>query len=119
MTSHKEDNILTVALVNIHGQTGLSQPKQKQIETFLQKNDIDILHLQEINIVDDTFRNCNFINSSYNILHNNSPTKYGTASLVRSELSPKNIRLDLEGRVIVFDIGQFTTSNFCVHSEGQ
>ena len=60
MTSHKEDNILTIALVNIHGQTGLSQPKQKQIETFLQKNDIDMLHLQEIDIVDDTFRNCIF-----------------------------------------------------------
>ena len=46
----------------------------------------------------------------------NTPTKYGTASLVRSELTPDNIRFDLKGRAIVFDIGQFTTSNINLHS---
>ena len=71
-------------------------------------NDIDILHLQEINIVDDTFRNCNFINSSYNILHNNSHTKYGTASLIKSDLEADNLVLDTDGRVFIFDIVNLT-----------
>ena len=105
MTFQKEDNTLTIALVNIHGQTGLNQPKQMQIQTFLQQNEIDILHLQEINILDDSFRNCNFINSSYNILHNNSPTKYGTASLIKSDLKADNMVCDSDGRVLIFDVG--------------
>ena len=55
MTAQVEENILTVALVNIHGQSGLDQAKQMQIETFIIQNKIDILHLQEINIVEDSF----------------------------------------------------------------
>ena len=116
MIAPEENNILTLALVNIHGQTGLSLSKQKQIETFLQQNDIDILHLQEINILEDTFRNCSLINSSYNILHNNSPTKYGTASLIKSDLEADNLVLDSEGRVIIFDVGNLTFGNLYLPS---
>ena len=111
MTALEEESILTVALMNIHGQSGLNHAKQMQIETFLSHNDIDVLHLQEIDIVEDTFRNCNFISSSYNILTNNSPTKYGTASLVKSDLYVENIVCDTEGRALIFDIGKFTHGN--------
>ena len=111
MTALEEESILTVALMNIHGQSGLNHAKQMQIETFLHQNDIDVLHLQEIDIVEDSFRNCNFISSSYNILTNNSPTKYGTASLVKSDLYVENIVCDTEGRALIFDIGKFTLGN--------
>ena len=54
MPDQNHSNILNVALVNIHGQSGLDKSKQMQIETFLQHNNFDILHLQEINILEDT-----------------------------------------------------------------
>ena len=111
-----DSSILIVAFINVRGQSGLSESKQKQIEAFTRVNKYDIVHLQEAHIEDDTFSNCDFITSSYNIITNNSPSKYGTASLVRSELTVENIRFDLEGRVIVFDIGHFTTSNIYLHS---
>ena len=116
MTAQVEENILTVALVNIHGQSGLDQAKQMQIETFIIQNKIDILHLQEINIVEDSFRYCNFISSCYNIISNNSPTKYGTASLIKSDLSAENIVCDSEGKVIIFDIGNITLGNLYLPS---
>ena len=116
MTAPAEENILTVALVNIHGQSGLSQSKQMQIETFIIQNKIDILHLQEINIVEDSFRYCNFISSCYNIISNNSPTKYGTASLIKSDLSAENIVCDTEGRILIFDVGKFTLGNLYLPS---
>ena len=116
MNSSRKENILTLALVNIHGQTGLNQSKQMQIETFLHHHKIDILHLQETNILDDTFRNCNLINSSYNILINNSPTKYGTATLIKSDLEAVNLVVDAEGRVLIFDIGNITFANLYLPS---
>ena len=73
---------LVVAYMNIRGQTGLDISKQKQIETFINIYKPDILNLQEINISEDTFENCDAINSSYNIISNNAANKYGTASLV-------------------------------------
>ena len=94
MTDKQEKNILTVAFLNIRGQSGLSLVKQKQIEAFAKFNNCDIVHLQESHIEEDTFSNCDFLNSSYNIIENNSPSKYGTASLVKSELSVENIRSD-------------------------
>ena len=102
---------LLVAYLNIRGQTGLNISKQKQIESFIQLHKPDILNLQEINVSEDTFENCDFINSSYNIISNNASNKYGTASLVSSELQTSNIKVDTEGRSIVFDIENVTFSN--------
>ena len=116
MNLQKEDNILTIALVNIHGQTGLTLSKQMQIETFLQHNKIDILHLQETNILEDTFNNCNLISSSYNIISNNSPTNYGTACLIKSDLEAENLIYDSGGRVIIFDIANLTFGNLYLPS---
>ena len=66
---------LNLAYFNIRGQTGLNLSKQLQIENFLKTNNIDIASCQEINIVKETFQDCDFINSSYNIISNNASNK--------------------------------------------
>ena len=105
------ENTVTTAFLNCRGQTGLSLSKQLQIENFLQINEIDILHLQETHIDNETFSECNFISSNYNIIQNNSSTKYGTSSIVRSSLSMENIILHESGRIILFNIGDLTFGN--------
>ena len=67
--------------------------------------------MHEINISEDSFSNCYTISSFYNLLSKNSPTKYGTASLVRSDLIPENILLDSNGRAIVFNMINLTMAN--------
>ena len=110
------ENILTIAYMNIRGQSSLSVVKQLQIEAFAKNNHCDIINLQEAHIESETFSTCDFIQSSYNIIDNNSRNKYGTASLVKSELKIENIKNDLEGRVILFDIGDMTFGNFYLPS---
>ena len=107
---------IVVAYLNIHGQTGLSFSKQKQIEDFIKANDIDILNCQEINIEENSFKVSPFITSSFNILQNNAINKYGTAVLVKNEFKVENIKTDISGRGIVFDIGSFTFGNFYLPS---
>ena len=102
---------IVVAYINIRGQTGLDFSKQKQIEAFINTYKPDVLNLQEVNICNDTFNNCDKINSTYNIISNNATNKYGTASLVSADLQTSNIKLDTEGRAIVFDIENVTFSN--------
>ena len=111
MNSTEKINILSVAYINIRGQTGLTSAKQTQLETFIVRNNLDVLHLQEINITEDSFSTCNIISSSYNIISNNSPSKYVTASIIRSDLIPENILLDSNDRSIVFNIGTITLAN--------
>ena len=110
------ENILTVGYINIRGQTGLPVAKQLQIEAFARNNHCDIFHLQEANILDETFSSCNLIQSSFNIIENNATNKYGTASLVKTDLNIDNIRFDSEGRVIIFDIGELTIGNIYLQS---
>ena len=95
---------LKTSYVNIRGQTGLQIGKQLQIEEFLKHSKSDILNLQETHIVSDTFSDCHFITSNYSVISNNARNKYGTASLVKSDLMVENIMMDTEGRVIVFEI---------------
>ena len=52
---------LVISYLNLRGQTGLPVEKQFQVENFLQQNCCDILHLQEAQIDDETFRDCHFI----------------------------------------------------------
>ena len=106
-----ENNILNIAYVNTCGQTKLNESKQLQIEAFAKYKSIDILHLQETEVCDETFKNCNFLSSNYNVITNNSNTGYGTSTLIKSELNEENLRLDTEGRVIVFDVGGVTLAN--------
>ena len=97
--------------MNIRGQTGLDSTKQLQIEHFLKFYDIDILNCQEINIDSDSFNVCNYITSSYEIIHNNASNRYGTCSLVASHFNFDNIRCDTNGRAIFFDIAETTFGN--------
>ena len=107
---------LTIAYLNIQGQTGLNVSKQKQIEEFLKKNEIDILNCQEINVEEDSFNSCIFITSNYNIIQNNAVNKYGTAVLVKNELEIENIKKDINGRAILFDINNLTLGNIYLQS---
>ena len=91
MSSIQGHPVITVAYLNCHGQSGFTISKQLQIEKFLQNQDIDILHLQESKIIDDTFAECTFIASNYSVIQNNSHNQYGTASLVRNSLFPEDI----------------------------
>ena len=111
-----QQQVLTIAFMNIRGQTGLPLSKQLQIEDFISQHNLDILHLQEINICDDSFSECNLISSAYNIFSNNCLSKYGTASLVKSDLPVDNILCDTNGRTIVFNINNITFANVYLHS---
>ena len=115
--SISSENLLTIATMNIRGQTSLDVVKQAQIESFIKQHNIDILHCQEIEIEDSTFESCSFITSRYEIIQNNSPNnKYGTASLVRSDLVIENVKCDTNGRALAFDIGNVTFCNVYLHS---
>ena len=46
------NNSITIAFMNIRGQSRLSVDKQLQIEDFLKYQKIDIAHLQETNFGD-------------------------------------------------------------------
>ena len=96
---------------NLRAQSGFGSPKQAQVEHFVKLEKFDILHLQEAQILEDTFENCNYITRNYSIITNNARNPYGTASLVANSLEPVNIKLDTQGRVIVFDIGAVTFAN--------
>ena len=109
-------NQLRIAFINIKGQTGLHIAKQIQIEDFVKQNKIDIVNLQEINIENDTFSECKYITSSFNLLVNNSQNKYGTACLVRNEYQVENINMDKEGRIIIFEMGGMTCGNVYIQS---
>ena len=113
---HNKNEILSIGFIKIRGQTGLTSAKQAQTQSFLVKQEIDILHLQEINICDDSFSTCDVICSSYNIISNNAPSKYGTASLIKTDFIPENVLLDSNGRVIVFNVGPLTLGNLYLPS---
>ena len=109
-------SILTIAYLNIHGQSGLSTSKQRQIEDFIKFNSVDVLHCQEINVNDDALKDCNYIKSSFNIIENNAINKYGTASIVKNFLDVENIKMDTQGRAIFFDISNVTFGNIYLQS---
>ena len=104
-------NYLTLAYINIHGQTGLEYSKQVQIEQFIRLYNVDIAHCQEIDIQSESFEKCDYINSSFNIIANNAINKYGTCSIVSNSLETANIKTDKSGRVIVFYISDFSFRN--------
>ena len=109
-------NVLSVGFMNIRGQTGLTRAKQYQIESFLISHSLDVLHLQEIHISEDSFSSCDRICSSYIIISNNAASKYGTASIIKSHLIPENILMDTNGRAVVFNIGNLTLANLYLPS---
>ena len=82
-----------------------------QIEDFIKHQRLDILHLQEVEVNDSTFESCPVISSCFTIIPNNSPTQYGTASLVKNEIVVENIQFDSAGRIIVFEACGITHAN--------
>ena len=92
--------------------------KQLEIQSYIKKHNIDILHLQECKIDDDSFGECPFVRSNFNIFSNNTQNDsfYGTASLVRCDLEVSNVRTDNDGRVIVFDAVSCTWVNMYLPS---
>ena len=81
-------------------------------------NKLDIIHLQKCKIDDATFAQCGFLTSNFNLFSYNKPdgSHYGTASLVRSNLTVTNIHTDNEGRVLIFDTAMCTWGNFYLPS---
>ena len=106
-----QEKSLNIGYINLRAQTGFGPPKQLQIEKFLKFHKIDILHLQEAHIKEDTFEMCDFITSNYEIIANNASNSYGTASLVANSLQITNIKADTQGRVLVFNVGDTTFAN--------
>ena len=102
---------LNIAFMNTRGQTGLDLTKQAQIESFLKFHRIDILNCQETNVSEDTFSQSHSMTSSYEIISNNAINKYGTSCLISNNFTPKNIKMDTEGRIIKFDIENITFCN--------
>ena len=109
-------NILTIASLNICGQTGLNIVKQKQIQDFISQYQLDILVCQEINIKEETFSDCHNITSNFTVIPNNAINTYGTAILVSNSLEYGNLVCDTEGRIMAVDVCDLTISNVYLHS---
>ena len=102
---------IIIGFLNFRGQCSLTEARQKQAEDFLKHYNIDILHCQEIQVNDQTFSQCLYIQSNFNIITNNSLSTYGTASIVRNNFTINNVSRDNRGRVIIFDINDTTYGN--------
>ena len=100
----------------MHQQSGLSVTKQQITQDFIQRNNIDILHCQKINIEEHSFTDCDFINTNFYIYPNKSVNKFGTASLVKNNFKVENILTETEGRGVKLDISSLTLGNFYLHS---
>ena len=105
---------ISIAYINCVGQSKFPIAKQLEIQSFISAQNLDIIHLQECKIDEDSFANCGFVSSNFNIFSNNKPDEsyFGTASLVRSDLDVSNIHKDDDGHVIVFDAAGCTWANF-------
>ena len=77
--NNKSDRTMTIAYLNVHGQTGLNLSKEKLIKLLLVKHDMDILNCHETNITEESFKQ-SLIASKYNIIKNNAIHKYGSDS---------------------------------------
>lgn len=64
----EETNILSISYLNIRGQTGLPIQKQLQIENLLKYSQTDILHLQETDVDQNTFKECSYISSNFYVI---------------------------------------------------
>ena len=78
---------LRILYINTYGQTKFTIQKQLQIEDIIKKFKSDIIHLQESHFDTQSFEHCRFIKSNFSVLCNNSPTGFGTATLVHNDLN--------------------------------
>ena len=105
---------LNVAYINCYSQSKFPISKQLEIQNFICQNNLDVVHLQEIKVDQDSFSQCNFISMNFNIFANNKPdgSHYGTASLVRSDLDVTDIHTNNDGQIIVFNAAGCAWGNF-------
>ena len=111
-----ENKFLIISYLNLRGQTGFTVEKQLQVEQFLKQNSCDILHLQEAQFEDDTFRECKYIEANYSVITNNAENKYGTASIVKNDLMVENVMCDTKGRILIFEIAGVNFGNMYLPS---
>ena len=109
---------INIAYINCYGQSKFPVSKQLEIQSFICQHKLDIIHLQKSKIDEDSFAQCGFVTSNFNIFANNKPdgSHFGTASLVRSDLDVSDIHTDNEGRVIVFNAAGCSWGNFYLPS---
>ena len=111
-----ESETLTLVSINVHGQTGFTLGKQKQIQDCIIQYNADIVACQEINIDDETFGQCLNLTCNYTIVSNNAENGYGTAMFVSNSLNYDNVKRDTSGKIISLDIGNFTMTNVYLQS---
>ena len=92
-----------IGYINIYGQTGFSSNKVLELESFINYHKLDVVCLQETEISQNTFSECNILRKFSPII-NNSSTGYGTCTLVSKDLSIDNIIKDSDGRFKSVDI---------------
>ena len=110
MANSNQKSRITIGHINVYHQGGLDLAKQLEIEQQVKDHRLDIVHLQEINMSGEVFRDCPHLSSSFTFLSNTtSPTGYGTASLVKNSFAVKGLRGDEEGRVICFELDDWLT----------
>ena len=109
---------IVIAFINCVGQSGFPISKQLEIQSYIITHKIDILHLQELKMDEDSFSQCGFISSNFNLFSNNKPDEsfYGTATLVRSDLEVSITHTDDDGRVLIFDAAGCTWGNLYMPS---
>ena len=73
---------LKIGYLNLRAQTGFGTTKQLQVEHFVKQHMFDILHLQEAQILEDSFETCEYITSNYTILTNNARNPYKAQPIV-------------------------------------
>ena len=98
---------LKLAYINFKGQTGMVKQKLIQLETLIKAQRLDIINLQEVWVDSKIFLECPLINGNYQILTNNSRNNYGTSTLVSRNLKVDNVKIDSDGRVLIFDLPEF------------
>ena len=105
---------ISIAFINCVGQSKFPVAKQLESQSYIFTQKLDIIHLQEYKIDEDSFSNCGFITKNFHIFTNNKPVDsfYGTATLVRSNIDVTNIHTDDDGRVINLDGAGGTWANF-------
>lgn len=104
--------MIKVAFINVYGQSGLAYQKLLELENFIQKYKLEIVCLQETDISQNTFLECNFISRNFKVEYNNSKSGFGTCTLVKKDFCVTNVMKDCDGRILSLDIDdQFTIVN--------
>ena len=77
---------LSILNLNTYGQTKFTPEKQLEVQDMIKFYKCDIIHLQESDCNEDTFKHCNYVKNNFILITNNSQTKYGTACLIKNSL---------------------------------